>query len=77
MIVATSEDFTDFAYISWGKDELASETPAQKIDNGQDPEAIFDILNADVESRDHNGYDISGGSAIPESVIPNYSHSSG
>jgi len=35
VIVATSEEFADFAYVSLSKDELTLETPAQKIDNRQ------------------------------------------
>ena len=71
MIVATSEGFTDFAYISWVKEQLALETPAH---NRQYPDQKRNALDSDVESRDH---DISRGSTIPESVVPNYSDSSG
>jgi len=47
------------------------ETPAH---NRQYPDQRRNALDSDVESRDH---DISRGSAIPESVVPNYSDSSG
>jgi len=71
VIVATSEEFTDFAYISLAKEQLALETP---VHNRQYPDKIRNTLNSDVESRDRSVDDISGGSAIPESVISNHSH---
>jgi len=55
VIVATSEEFTDFAYISLAKDELVLETRAN---NGQYLDYRLDTSNFDMESREHNGYDI-------------------
>ena len=53
VIVATSEEFTDFAYISLVIGELALEAPAH---NRQYPESRFDTLDSDVESRDDNDH---------------------
>jgi len=50
VIVATSEEFTDFAYISLVIGELALEALAHN------PESRFDTLDSDVESRDDNDH---------------------
>jgi len=73
-MIATSEDFTDFAYISVDKELLGSEMLTH---NRQYPYQRPRTLNSDVESRDDNGHDIAGGSTIPESVVPDYSNSFG
>jgi len=54
VIVATSEEFTDFAYIPLVIGELALEAPAH---NRQYPESSFDTLDSDVESREDNDHD--------------------
>jgi len=74
VIVATSHAFSDFAYISLTKEQLALEMRAH---NREYPDQKLNTLNSNVESRHHNGHDISGRSPIPESLIPNYLHSSG
>ena len=72
VIVATSEEFTDFAYISLAKEQLAWEMPAH---DRQYHNQRLNTLNSDVEIRDYNNHDIAGGSAIPETVVRNYSNS--
>ena len=41
VIVATSEEFTDFAYISLAKEQLALKTPT---DNRQCPDSLLNTL---------------------------------
>jgi len=55
VIVATSEEFTDFAYIPLAKEKLGLGTLAH---NRQYPKSRFDALDSDVASRDDNVHDI-------------------
>jgi len=55
VIVATSEEFTDFAYIPLAKEQLGLGTLAH---NRQYPKSRFDTLDSDVASRDDNVHDI-------------------